>query len=73
MVRTRVMNIYRANTHLKVTQLRLGRLVAEEQKGRLDDKTELEIIEMMGPSPEQDKLDKQEMGQIKERQKSNAK
>lgn len=66
--RMKIMDLYRAHPELNITQLRLGRLYAEEQKGRLKNKTEDELIVMLGNDPEQVKLDEQEMGQIRSRQ-----
>lgn len=68
----RILNLYRAHPEIKMTQLRVGRLYAEEQKGRLRDKTEKELLVMLDPSnEEQNRLDTIEMGQIRERQKTN--
>jgi hypothetical protein len=51
---------------IEVSQLRLGRLVAEEQKGRLDNLPDGDLLQMLIPeNPEQMRLDDQEMAQIK--------
>jgi len=68
----RILDLYRAHPEMQMTQLRVGRLYAEEQKGRLRDKTEQELLVMLDPSnEEQNRLDAVEMGQIRERQKTN--
>lgn len=67
-MKKRVLDMSRT-VEFEVTQLRLGRLYAEEQKGRLESLTDEEVMWLLDPAnPEQKPLDEFEMGQIKARQ-----
>lgn len=64
----RVLNSAR-NAPFEVTQLRLGRIYAEEQKGRLEHLTDEEVMKLLDPdNAEQKPLDEFEMGQIQANQ-----
>lgn len=67
-MKKRVLDMSRT-AEFEVTQLRLGRLYAEEQKGRLEGFTDEEILWLLDPAnPEQKPLDDFEMGQIRANQ-----
>lgn len=69
-IQTRVLNIYRANESLGITQLRLGRVIRMEHKGHLDKKTDADILALLDPNNVIQKLfDDKDLAMIRERQK----
>ncbi len=70
MIKCTVMDLVRSRQFVPaLSQLRIGRVVGEEQKGKLEGKTVDEVLALLQmDSPEQMRLDAIELGQIQSRQ-----